>query len=304
ISELILQLHGFSDYELNLRENHPKLLYCTQYHETNYAFISRLMQRAGIYTYYKHNLTGSHEAQHILVFADNVDHNPDMEPSEVLFHHAGMAEGGDAITSLQADFSIRTGLVRVRDWDFAQKKVLEANTPTNIPIGGNEAYEHYHYPGGYVEAQLGAYFTKVMMQAEEAAFLTLAGSSQVRQLEPGYRFKLDDHMFEGFNREYLVVSVHHYGRNNLTGEGSSDYRNTFTVQPHDVPYRCQLLAPRPRVHGPQTAIVTGASGDEIHTDEHGRIKVQFHWDRQGRYDDTSSCWVRVAQTWAGNGYGT
>src|SRR5690606_37030647 len=70
------------------------------------------------------------------------------------------------------------------------------------------------------------------------------------------------------------------------------------------PYRCQLLAPRPRVHGPQTAIVTGASGDEIHTDEHGRIKVQFHWDRQGRYDDTSSCWVRVAQTWAGNGYGT
>lgn len=305
IIEKVLKDAGFQDFETSYSETHPELVYCTQYHETNYAFLSRLMQRAGIYAYYKHNQTGSHEATHTLLLTDNVDANPDMDPAEVLFHHAGMAEGGDAITTLQADFSMRTGLVRVRDWDFTQKKVLEANTPTNIPIGGNEAYEHYHYPGGHVEAQQGEYFTKVMMQAEEAAFLTLTGEGQVRQMEPGYRFKLEDHMFEGFNREYLVVSVDHYGRNNLTNQaGPSDYRNRFTVQPHDVPYRSMRKTPQPRVHGPQTAIVTGASGDEIHTDEHGRIKIQFHWDRQGRYDDTSSCWVRVAQAWAGNGYGS
>ena len=305
IIEKVLRDAGFEDFEASYSETHPTLLYCTQYQETNYAFLSRLMERAGIYTYYKHNQTGSHEAKHILVLTDNVDGNPDMDPAEVLFHHEGMAEGGDAITKLQADFSMRTGLVRLRDWDFTQKKVLEENTPTNIPIGGNEVYEHYHYPGGHVEAQLGEYFTKVMMQAEEAAFLTLAGTGQVRQMEPGYRFELEDHMFGGFNRKYLVVSVDHYGRNNLTDQaGASDYGNSFTVQPHDVPYRSLRKTPQPRVYGPQTAIVTGASGDEIHTDEHGRIKVQFHWDRQGQYNDTSSCWVRVAQTWAGNGYGT
>ncbi|RZA19933.1 MAG: type VI secretion system tip protein VgrG [Lysobacteraceae bacterium] len=305
IIELVLELAGFSDYELKLSETHPKLLYCTQYHETNYAFISRLMQRAGIYTYYKHNQAGSHEAQHVLVFTDNVNDNQDMEPSQVKFHHEAMASGGDGITTLQADFSMRTGKITVRDWDFVRKAVVEANTPTCIPIGGNEVYERYHYPGGYVEAQLGEYFTKVMMQAEEAAFLTLAGESEVRQLEPGYRFTLEDHHFRSFNREYMVVSVDHYGRNNLTNEaGPSGYHNRFTVQPHDVPYRCPPLTPQPRVHGPQTAIVTGPPGDEIHTDEHGRIKVKFPWDRNSITDDKSSCWVRVAQAWAGNGYGT
>ncbi len=304
IVEKILKDAGFTDYELQLNQTHPQLLYCTQYHETNYAFISRLLERAGIYMYYKHNVSGD-EARHILVFTDNVDGNPDMDPDEVPFHHAGLAEDSDAITSLQADFSMRTGKVSVRDWDFTRKAVVEANTPTCIPIGGNDAFEHYHYPGGYVEAQLGEHFTNVMMQAEEAAFLTLTGDSQVRQIEPGYRFKLDLHPFTGFNRKYLVVSVDHYGRNNLTSEaGPSDYRNRITVQPHDVPYRSPHRTPRPRVYGPQTAIVTGPAGDEIHTDVHGRIKVKFHWDRTDICDDRSSCWMRVAQTWAGNGYGT
>jgi len=305
IVEKVLTDTGFTDYELQLNETHPQLLYCTQYHETNYAFIARLLERAGIYIYYKHNRAGSRDAQHIVVFTDNVDSNPDMEPPEVLFHHAGMAEGGDAITTLQADFSLRTGKVSVRDWDFMRKAVVNASTPTCIPIGDNDSYEHYHYPGGYVESNLGEYFTKVMMQAEEAAFLTLSGSSQVRQLEPGYKFALEGHPFENFNRDYLVVSVDHYGRNNLTNDGGpAEYRNTFTIQPHDVPFRSPLRTPRPRVYGPQTAIVTGPDGDEIYTDVHGRIKVQFHWDRNGKYNDSSSCWMRVAQVWAGNGYGT
>ena len=144
----------------------------------------------------------------------------------------------------------------------------------------------------------------MIMEAEEASHLRLRGDSQIRTLAPGHTFTLYDHPFDALNIEYMVVSVWHHGQNNLTGDGTADYGNGFTVQPHEVTYRAPLTTPRGLVKGPQTALVTGPAGEEIYTDKYGRIKVQFHWDRQGEYDDKSSCWVRVAQMWAGNGYGT
>ena len=305
IVEKLLRDAGFMDYTLELREQHPPLEYVTQFRETNLDFMNRLLERAGIYTYYRHD-EGRKDAKHKLILTDHVDANPTLEPDYIPFHHAGWAEEGhDAITTLRGNFSMRTGGVATRDWDFRGKRVLPADTPTNLRIGGNEAWEHYDYPGQFDETDLGEHYTKVAMQAEEASYLTLSGTSQARQLIPGFRFRLEDHLLDAFNREYLVVSVSHQGRNNLTTEsGPSTYSNSFTVQPHDVPFRAPLHTPRPRMYGPQTAIVSGPQGDEIHTDEYGRIKVQFHWDRQGEYNDKSSCWMRVAQTWAGNGYGT
>jgi type VI secretion system secreted protein VgrG len=145
----------------------------------------------------------------------------------------------------------------------------------------------------------------MIMEAEEASHMRFRGTSQVRALAPGHTFTLEDHPFDEFNIEYMALSVWHHGRNNLTNESApSDYHNHFSLQPQDVTWRAPLSTPRGHVRGPQTALVTGPAGEEIHTDEHGRIKVQFHWDRQGEYNDRSSCWVRVAQMWAGNGYGT
>ncbi|MDQ3160987.1 MAG: type VI secretion system tip protein VgrG, partial [Pseudomonadota bacterium] len=263
---------------------------------------SRLIEREGIHYYFRHN--EGDDAKHILVFTDNNASNPQLEPDELPYHHDGHAEDFDAIRTLTLEQQMKTRKVTFGDWDFEKKRLVREDTPTVLDLGQDHGLERYRYPGGFVEAAEGQHLSRMMMEAEEASHLRLRGESQIRTLAPGHTFTLYDHPFEAFNTKYMVLSVWHHGRNNLTGSGPSDYGNGFVVHPHDVTYRAPLTTPKGLVRGPQTALVTGPAGEEIYTDKHGRIKVQFHWDRQGNYDDTSSCWVRVAQVWAGNGYGT
>ncbi len=302
IIETIFAEFNYSDFKMELTEAHPTLEYCTQYHETTFDFISRLIEREGIHYYFRHN---EHEdSKHILVFTDNNDSNPKLDPDELPYHHDGHAEQFDAIRKLTLEQQMRTRKVTLGDWDFEKKRLVRENTPTVLDIGEDHGLERYRYPGGFVESTDGQHLSRMLMEAEEASHLRLRGESQIRTLAPGHTFTLYDHPFDAFNIEYMVLSVWHHGRNNLTGDGPSDYGNGFVVHPHEVTYRAPLTTPRGLVRGPQTALVTGPAGEEIYTDQYGRIKVQFHWDRQGQYDDKSSCWVRVAQVWAGNGYGT
>lgn len=304
IVETIFDEFDYSDFRFELTEEHPSLEYCTQYHETTFAFLSRLLERDGICYYFRHNEEGG-EARHILVFTDNNGSNPALDPATIPFHHAGAAEAFDAIRRLSLDQQMRTRKVTLGDWDFVKKRLLREDTPTVLAIGADRDLERYRYPGNFVDPDLGKYRSRVVMEAEEASHMRFRGDSQVRTLAPGHTFTLEDHPFDEFNIEYMVISVSHHGRNNLTNDGSpSDYRNEFSLQPHEITWRAPLSTAKGLVRGPQTALVTGPAGEEIHTDEHGRIKIQFHWDRQGQYDDKSSCWVRVAQLWAGNGYGT
>lgn len=303
IIETIFEEFSYSDFKMELNETHPTLEYCTQYHETTFDFISRLIEREGIHYYFRHN--EGDDSKHILVFTDNNDSNPALDPDELPYHNEGHAEEFDAILKLTMDQQMRTRKVTLGDWDFEKKRLVRENTPTVLDIGDDHArLERYRYPGGFVESADGQHLTRMLMEAEEASHLRLRGESQIRTLAPGHTFTLYDHPFDAFNIELMVLSVWHHGRNNLTGDGPSDYGNGFIVHPHEVTYRAPLNTPRGLVRGPQTALVTGPPGEEIYTDKHGRIKVQFHWDRQGQYDDKSSCWVRVAQVWAGNGYGT
>ena len=304
IVETIFDEFDYSDFRFELTGDHPSLEYCTQYHETTFAFISRLLERDGIHYYFRHNEEGG-EARHILVFTDNNASNPRLDPDTIPFHHAGAAEDFDAIRRLTLDQQMRTRKVTLGDWDFTKKRVLRENTPTVLSIGQDRDLERYRYPGNFVEPDLGKYRSRVIMEAEEASHMRFRGDSQVRTLAPGHTFTLELHPFDEFNIEYMVLSVWHHGRNNLTNDGSpSEYFNEFSLQPHEVTWRAPLTTPKALVRGPQTALVTGPAGEEIYTDEHGRIKVQFHWDRLGEFDDKSSCWMRVAQVWAGNGYGT
>lgn len=304
IVETIFEEFDYSDFRFELAATYAPLEYCTQYHETTFDFISRLLERDGIHYYFRHHDEGG-EARHILVFTDNKDGNPALEPAIIPFHHEGMAEGSDAILDLSLDQQMRTRKVTLGDWDFAQKRLLRENTPTVLHIGEDRDLERYRYPGGFVDPDLGKHRSRMIMEAEESSHMRFRGSSQVRTIAPGHTFTLEDHPFDEFNIEFMALSVWHHGRNNLTNEGApSDYHNQFSLQPHEVTWRAPLSTAKGHVRGPQTALVTGPAGEEIHTDEHGRIKVQFHWDRHGRYDDRSSCWVRVAQVWAGNGYGT
>lgn len=302
IIETIFGEFNYSDFKMELTEDHPTLEYCTQYRETTFDFISRLIEREGIHYYFRHN--EGDDSKHILVFSDNNDSNPQLDPDELPFHHEGVAEGSDAIRTLALEQQMRTSKVTLGDWDFEKKRLVREDTPTVLDIGRDHQLERYRYPGGFVESADGQHLSRMIMEAEEASHLTLRGDSQIRTLAPGHTFTLYDHPFDALNVEYMVLSVRHYGLNNLNNSSPADYANSFTIHPHAITFRAPLSTPRGLVRGPQTALVTGPAGEEIHTDAHGRIKVQFHWDRQGQYDDKSSCWVRVAQVWAGNGYGT
>ena len=317
IVEILFEEFGYNDYKLELSESHPPLEYCTQYHETTFDFISRLIEREGIHYYFRHNDEGG-ESKHILVFTDNKDSNPALDPDELPFHHDGHAEDFDAIRSLSRNEQMRTRKVTLHDWDYKKRGSVGENTPTVLDIGSDHELERYRYPGGFVaqsgaaDASAGKHLSKVIMEAEESSHLRFRGDSQIRTLAPGHTFTLYDHPFDAFNVEYLLLSVWHHGRNNLTadGGGGGDYGNEFTLQPHDTVYRAPLATRKGQVRGPQTAIVVGPPGEEIYTDDLGRIKVRFPWDRKvpGRStdmpDDKATCWIRVAQMWAGNGYGT
>lgn len=302
---------GYSDYKLELNETYPQLEYCTQYNETTFDFLSRLIEREGIYYYFRHDESG--EARHILVFTDNKSGNPRLDPDDIPFHHTGRADGGDAICALARSQQMRTRKATLADWDYQKKGVLSENTPTVLHIGSGIELERYRYPGAF-DAQgktpAGAHLARIVMEAEESSHLRLSGEGQVRSLAPGYVFELNSHPLDEFNAEYLVLSVQHHGHNNLLGDGAGDYANRFSLQTNTTVYRAPLVTSRGQVRGPQTAIVVGPSGNEVYTDAMGRIKLRFHWDRKvpGRstntQDDKASCWVRVMQAWAGNGYGT
>lgn len=317
IVETIFGEFAFSDYKLELTEVHPQLEYCTQYNESSFDFISRLIEREGIHYYFRHNDEGG-ESKHILVLTDNKDSNPALDPDELPFHHDGHAEDFDAIRTLSRNEQMRTRKVTLHDWDYKKRGSVGENTPTVLDIGSDHELERYRYPGGFVaqsgasDAGTGKHLSKVIMEAEESSHLRFRGDSQIRTLAPGHTFTLYDHPFDAFNIEYMLLSVWHHGRNNLTSDGSGggSYGNEFTLQPHDTVYRAPLATRKGQVRGPQTAIVVGPPGEEIYTDELGRIKVRFPWDRKvpGRTtdmpDDKATCWIRVAQMWAGNGYGT
>jgi len=319
IIETIFGEFAFSDYKLELTESHPQLEYCAQYNESSFDFISRLVEREGIHYYFRHHEDGG-EPRHILVFTDNKDSNPALDPDELPFHHEGHSDEFDAIRNLVRSEQMRTRKVTLHDWDYKKRGSVSENAPTVLEIGADHGLERYRYPGGFVaqsgagDAETGKHLSKVIMEAEESSHLRFNGDSQIRTLAPGHTFSLYDHPFDEFNVEYMVLAVWHHGRNNLVSGGGSggggDYGNEFTLQPHETVYRAPLTTRKGRVHGPQTAIVVGPAGEEIYTDELGRIKVRFHWDRKlsnqstSMPDDKASCWIRVAQMWAGNGYGT
>lgn len=316
IIETVFAEFDYSDYKLELAKQYPKIEYCTQFNESTYAFLCRLLEREGIYFYFRHD--ESREARHILVFSDNKDHNPKLEPFRVPFHHEGQAQGTDAIRRLSSTQQVRTRAATLADWDYQKRAPLSENMPTLLRAGSELGLEIYRYGGDFTPASgaadtaVGKHRTKVLMEAQESSHLLFHGEGQVRSLTPGYLFELENHdLIEAFNAEYMVVSVRHHARNNLmVADSTAHYGNTFTLQSRSAVFRPPQITPRGRMHGPQTAIVTGPPGNEVHTDDLGRIKVRFHWDRKvasrktNAQDDKSSCWVRVAQLWAGAGYGT
>ena len=306
--------------------------YCVQYQESDFAFASRLMEEEGIYYFFKHTASG-----HQMVLANTPQSHPDV-PGDTSANYE-IVQGGvtpeDRILSWEKTQEIRSGKYTLWDACFelpgqnlqASQPILEtvqAGTITHkLKVGGNSAYEVYEYPGGYAQrfdgigpggaaraADVNNIFTDnartatIRMQQEALPSLVVAGTSTCRQLASGCKFTLDRH-FDA-NGSYILTKVAHQatlGAAYVPGSGDASYTNQFDCIPAALPFRPKRVAPRPRIDGPQTAVVVGPSGQEIFTDKYGRVKVQFPWDRLGKKDANSSCWIRVGSSWAGKQWG-
>jgi type VI secretion system secreted protein VgrG len=312
---------------------HPRD-YCVQYRESDFAFASRLMEEEGIYYWFEHTADN-----HRMVLSDSPLTHPDLAPpKELIFQETlgGLVDEG-RVTQWDKTQELRSGRCTLRDHCFelpghdldAQQRTLPAvkvgQVDHKLKVGGNDRLELYDYPGGYARRfdgvspggadqpdKLQPIFgdnhrtVKIRMEQETRPSLEIAGRSDYAHLLPGHRFKLTGHW--DADGPYLLTGVEHTVR--YTGDYRSgpdtafEYANRFTAIPDALPYRPPQVTPKPVIPGMQTAVVVGPAGEALHCDKYGRVKVQFFWDRQGKKNEKSSCWIRVGQMNAGKGFGS
>jgi type VI secretion system secreted protein VgrG len=335
VPEILRQVLAGLDVSYQLSGNYNSRDYCVQYRETDFNFASRLMEEEGIYYYFEHQ-TNSHR----LIVADTPASQPDLPaPSTIIYDGTiGGTRAEDRIRDWEKTQELRSGKYTLWDHCFElphqhleavqniQASVAVGQVNHQLHVGNNDKLELYDYPGEYAQrydgvdpgggdrsADLQHIFQDntrtdgLRMQEEAAPGLVIHGAGNCRHFVSGYAFTLDRH----FNADgkYLLTGVRHAGRlpadyrSGDPGESYS-YENQFTCIPFELSFRPRRLTPRPFVQGVQTAVVVGPPGEEIFTDKYGRVKVQFHWDRQGQNNADSSCWIRVGALWAGNQWGT
>ncbi|OJW12932.1 MAG: hypothetical protein BGO49_20550 [Planctomycetales bacterium 71-10] len=320
--------------EQQLQGKYEPREYCVQYRETDFDFASRLMEEEGIFYFFKHEQAGGR-----MILGDDPSKHPEVPfGSQVEYQAvAGPSVQEERITALRKSQELRSMSVVLWDHNFElPHKNLEAVKPIQdavqvgsvshkLKLGDAARLELYDWPGGYARrydgvgpggddkaADLNKVFVdnkrtaSLRMEEEAAAALELTGESRCRQFTAGQAFEMKKH----FNADgkYVLTSVVHSARTSSdyrSGDfGGTAYENAFSCIPASVPFRPRRVTPRPVVAGTQTAVVVGPSGREIFTDKYGRVKVQFHWDREGKKDQNSSCWVRVAQPIAGRRWGS
>ena len=303
IIEQVCQDLGHRDLRSDLSGSYAKLEYCVQYRETDFAFVSRLMEHFGISYFFEHK-----KDKHVLVLVDSPAKFPECPGQKKARYKEDdrvtdlLADPG-IITDLQLRQDVHSGKISYRDHNFERPpQTLEVAAKGTIKVD-YASYEQYDYPGKYLVRDQGESLAKLRMQSLEARHLMISGSSTCRPFLPGYTFELTEHPRPDANTKYLLLSVRHDLCAGGYTKDVATYTNSFVCIPAKAQLRPERLTPKPRVEGPQTAVVVGESGEEIYTDKHGRIKVQFFWDRQGKQDQESSCWVRVSQGWSGKGWG-
>jgi type VI secretion system secreted protein VgrG len=310
---------------------HPRE-FCVQYRESDFSFASRLMEEEGIYYFFKHTESG-----HSMVLANTPGSHPDLKPANAIYEGV---EGGnrpeERVYVWERSQELRSGKTLLWDHCFElPHKHLEADKSITdsvqvgtiahkMKVGGNDKLEMYDFPGGYANrfdgvnrgggeqpAEVQKIFednkrtTEIRMQAEATQGIAIHGKSTCAQFTPGYKFALQRHF--NADGQYVLTAIEHSAKlkgDYRSSEGENfDYTNSFTCIPASLPFRPRRVTAIPHVLGTQTAVVVGPAGEEIYTDKYSRIKVQFHWDREGKNDGDSSCWLRVATPWAGKNWG-
>ena len=288
--------------EKRLVENYPTRAWQVQYGETDFDFVQRLMQEWGIYWWFEHS-----ENSHMLVLADAINgHKACPDSPLVEWHQEGLKLDKEFIHTITANESLRSGQWVLNDFDFMKPRSLLKSTVANPRETGLAEYEHYEWPGDYFTKSEGEMLTRIRMEEQRSPGSRVQGSGNIRTLMTGFTFILENYPTAEVNREYLLVQTTLFIQDNAQHSGQEQhfsYSTSFELHPTSEVYRPQRTLSKPHTKGPQSAIVTGPAGQEIWTDKYGRVKVQFGWDRYGKNDENSSCWVRVSYPWAGKGFG-
>jgi type VI secretion system secreted protein VgrG len=300
IVEEIFSDHGFTDFQFKLQGSYTAREYCVQYRETAFDFVSRLLEEEGIFYFFRHE-----ESKHTLVLADQTSACQPCDENQVVYYPFERRDGH--IQTWDHRYEFRSGAWAHTDYNFkTPAKSLLTSTTTLLDVPKATSYELFDYPGGYDDSGGGDGRAKIRMEEEEAPYEVVEGDSTCCTFSPGATFTLKEHDYASeAGKGYLLAAVEHRAQDTsyTNTDEPADYRNQFHCIPQAVAFRPARLTPRPVVHGPQTAVVVGRSGEEIDTDEYGRVKVQFFWDRKGQKNEKSSCWIRVAENWAGKSWG-
>jgi len=307
VKEVFAYYLSLADHEFRLSKSLKPISYCTQYQESDLDFVLRLLEQEGLFFTFLHNPEG-----HRMVISDDSSLLPQLERQPVIrYHSASVTETADSITAWSSARRFQPTKLTLKSFDYKQPKnphLVQLNSLNQQGEVGQ--FEVFEYEGlyGYADTDEGLRKARHRLEAMEVNGKTFSGESNCRAMEPGHYFELTQHYDHdndaAEDRQFLILSVNHWAQNNYSGDGEAGYRNGFTCIRRKIPFRPSLRTPRPGITGPQTAIVVGPPGEEIYTDELGRVKLQFHWDRNGEFNDQSSCWVRVAQSGASGGFGS
>ncbi|RWL78814.1 MAG: type VI secretion system tip protein VgrG [Mesorhizobium sp.] len=305
IVEKIFSKYGIAKFEKRLQGSYPQREYCVQYDESDLDFVQRLLEHEGIFYFFEHD-----EGKHTLILCDAMSKlKPAPGYEKVLYNFEGQASRRDVeyITEWIPGSAVRPGAYAHTDYDF-EKPGADLMAKSAQPFAHKEASgENYRQPGAHLDVGRGDKIAGIRREELQAVHQHSTAVGTVRGLFSGCKFTLESFPRDDQNQDYLVVSAEYRlfdpGYRTQNEAHNENFKVVLGVAPTKLPYRPPRITPRPIMRGPQTATVVGPSGEEIFTDKYARVKVQFHWDRLGKKDQNSSCFVRVSQTWAGSNWG-
>ncbi|WP_083446688.1 MULTISPECIES: type VI secretion system tip protein VgrG [Xenorhabdus] len=298
----ILKEHGIRDVIFSLRNPHPEREFCVQYQESDFDFLQRLTAEEGIFYFFECG-----NGRNTLVFADDCGSVP---PGLLLSYQPGEGStlGEPAVSSLTHSAQLRPAQVQLKDYTFKNPNwAAEFHQQMQDEDLQQIYYEHYDYPGRFKDEQHGKAFTRYRLEALRSNAVTGQGSGNAIAIQPGKLFTLNNHPRADLNNAWQTVSTQHSGSQpqaleTANGGTGTTLHSHFQFIRQNQHWRPAPL-PKPVIDGPQIAKVVGPAGEEIFCDQYGRVRLQFPWDRYGRSDDQSSCWIRVSQPWAGQSWG-
>lgn len=281
---------GFSDFVDKTTGTYDAREYCVQYRESSFAFVSRLMEEEGISYFFTHD-----ESKHTLVLADDGSSwssCPGLTSARFVGAQSDLASD-DVVLNCSIEQAVAVGQFKADDYNFTTPSTDLLATSS----GADAKQSIYDYPGLYTDQSKGEKVTGIRLAAFEAEAKLLRGEGLCRSFHAGAKFALANHYRSDANTDYVLRWLSVKGTQH-------EYFNSFEAFPATLTFRPPMVTPRPVIAGTQTATVVGKSGEEIWTDQYGRIIVQFHWDQLGQNDEKSSCWIRVAQGWTGKLWGS